>query len=37
VVVLDRGRVVESGSHRELLERDEGLYRYLHHLQLASS
>ncbi|NEZ03897.1 lipid A export permease/ATP-binding protein MsbA [Wenzhouxiangella sp. XN201] len=36
VVVLDHGRVVESGSHAELLERDDGLYRYLHKLQLAS-
>ncbi|WP_376696005.1 lipid A export permease/ATP-binding protein MsbA [Wenzhouxiangella sp. EGI_FJ10305] len=35
VVVLDHGRVVESGSHAELLERDDGLYRYLHRLQLA--
>ncbi len=37
VVVLDRGRVVESGTHAELLEREDGLYRYLHRLQLASS
>jgi len=27
VVVLDRGRVVERGSHRELAERPDGLYR----------
>ncbi|NBD95925.1 MAG: lipid A export permease/ATP-binding protein MsbA [Gammaproteobacteria bacterium] len=37
VVVLDHGRVVESGSHAELLERDDGLYRYLHRLQLAGA
>ncbi|WP_376690999.1 lipid A export permease/ATP-binding protein MsbA [Wenzhouxiangella sp. EGI_FJ10409] len=37
VVVLDQGRVVESGSHAELLERDDGLYRYLHRLQLAGA
>jgi len=37
VVVLDHGRVVESGSHSELLERDDGLYRYLHRLQLAGA
>jgi subfamily B ATP-binding cassette protein MsbA len=36
VVVLDHGRAVESGSHAELLDRDDGLYRYLHRLQLAS-
>lgn len=35
VVVLDRGRIVEQGTHAELLEREEGLYQYLHHLQLA--
>ena len=37
VVVLDQGRTVESGSHAELLERDDGLYRYLHRLQLAGA
>ncbi|RFF28235.1 MULTISPECIES: lipid A export permease/ATP-binding protein MsbA [unclassified Wenzhouxiangella] len=37
VVVLDHGREVESGSHAELLERDDGLYRYLHRLQLAGA
>ncbi len=36
VVVLDRGKVVETGTHTELLERDEGLYQYLHRLQLAN-
>lgn len=37
VVVLDHGRAVESGSHAKLLERDDGLYRYLHRLQLAGA
>ncbi|HLR87970.1 MAG TPA: lipid A export permease/ATP-binding protein MsbA [Wenzhouxiangella sp.] len=37
VVVLDRGQVKEAGTHAELLERDKGLYRYLHRLQLASA
>jgi ATP-binding cassette, subfamily B, bacterial MsbA len=37
VVVLDQGRVVESGTHQELVERDDGLYQYLHRLQLAGS
>jgi ABC-type multidrug transport system fused ATPase/permease subunit len=27
VVVLDRGRMIERGSHHELVERPEGLYR----------
>jgi len=32
IVVLDRGRVVEEGTHRELLTR-QGLYRRLHDMQ----
>ena len=36
VVVLDHGRLVESGSHTELLARG-GLYAHLHTLQLGSS
>lgn len=35
VVVLDQGKVVERGTHQELLDRDDGLYQYLHRLQLA--
>ncbi len=34
VVVLDQGIIVESGTHAELLARPEGLYHYLHRLQL---
>ncbi|MFU8830794.1 MAG: lipid A export permease/ATP-binding protein MsbA [Wenzhouxiangella sp.] len=34
VVVLDQGHIVESGTHAELLARPEGLYHYLHRLQL---
>ncbi|WP_374672915.1 ATP-binding cassette domain-containing protein [Ideonella sp.] len=33
IVVMDRGRIVESGRHQELLERD-GLYAQLWNLQL---
>ncbi|RYF43528.1 MAG: lipid A export permease/ATP-binding protein MsbA [Comamonadaceae bacterium] len=36
VVVLDQGRVAESGSHTELLARG-GLYAHLHALQLGAS
>ena len=34
IVVLDKGRIVETGTHRALLERD-GFYAKLHRLQLA--
>ena len=36
VLILDRGRLVESGGHSELYERG-GLYRTIHDLQLAPS
>jgi subfamily B ATP-binding cassette protein MsbA len=32
IVVLDRGRIIEEGTHRELLTR-QGLYRRLHDMQ----
>jgi ABC-type multidrug transport system fused ATPase/permease subunit len=36
ILVLDRGRIIESGSHRELLEMEGGLYRNLLELQMES-
>ncbi len=33
IVVLEKGRVIESGTHDELLQIDQGLYRYLSGLQ----
>lgn len=34
IIVLEKGKVVESGSHAELMSNEEGLYRYLSQLQL---
>ena len=35
IVVLDEGRVIETGNHAQLLERD-GLYAQLHRMQFAA-
>ncbi|MBS7563084.1 ATP-binding cassette domain-containing protein [Mucilaginibacter sp. Bleaf8] len=37
IVVLEKGRIVESGTHEELITHEQGLYRYLSHLQFESS
>jgi ABC-type multidrug transport system fused ATPase/permease subunit len=36
IVVLDKGRVVETGTHNELLEVEDGIYRNLSSLQFAN-
>ena len=36
IIVLEKGKVVESGNHSELMKNKEGLYRYLSQLQLES-
>ncbi|MGZ3765137.1 MAG: ABC transporter ATP-binding protein [Mucilaginibacter sp.] len=33
IIVLEKGKIIESGSHDELLGNKEGLYRYLSQLQ----
>ncbi len=33
IIVMDRGRIVERGTHEELLKTVDGLYRQLHHKQ----
>jgi subfamily B ATP-binding cassette protein HlyB/CyaB len=35
IIVLDRGQIVESGSHAELLQHEAGHYSRLHRLQQA--
>jgi len=35
IVVLDHGRIVETGTHQELLERD-GVYRHMVYLQMGT-
>ena len=34
IIVLENGKVIESGKHSELMKNEEGLYRYLSQLQL---
>lgn len=34
LIVVERGRVVERGSHRELLDKHDGVYHRLYNLQL---
>ena len=34
IVVIEKGVVLESGSHDELMKNNEGLYRYLTQLQI---
>jgi subfamily B ATP-binding cassette protein MsbA len=36
ILVLDKGRIVEQGTHAELMER-RGLYYYLYTLRLVES
>lgn len=33
IIVLDKGQIIEQGSHAELLQRPDGHYAYLHRLQ----
>jgi subfamily B ATP-binding cassette protein MsbA len=37
IVVLDDGRIVEVGTHEELLENESGLYKKLHSLQFSDN
>lgn len=33
IIVMDKGQIVEQGSHQELLARQNGLYAHLHQMQ----
>ena len=33
IIVLEKGEIIESGSHQELIGNEQGLYRYLSQLQ----
>ena len=33
IIVMEKGKLIESGTHKELMENEEGLYRYLSGLQ----
>lgn len=33
IIAMDRGEIVEEGSHDELILKEQGFYRYLHQLQ----
>jgi subfamily B ATP-binding cassette protein MsbA len=37
ILVVDEGRIVESGSHEMLIHRPRGIYRKLHDLQFPES
>mgnify|MGYP001796058604 CR=1 FL=1 len=37
IIVIDKGHVVESGSHHELMEVEQGLYRSLSLLQMSDN
>jgi len=37
IIVLEKGEIIESGSHQELIGNEQGLYRYLSQLQFETS
>jgi len=37
IIVLEKGVIIESGNHQELINNEQGLYRYLSTLQFEMS
>ncbi len=37
ILVLDKGRIAESGTHAQLMERENGIYRRIYDVQLAGA
>ena len=37
IVVMERGQIIEQGTHDELLVYPQGTYAYLHQLQLGAA
>jgi len=37
IIVLEKGKIIESGSHQELMVNEQGLYRYLSNLQFETT
>ena len=37
IIVLEKGKIIESGSHQELMVNEQGLYRYLSTLQFETT
>jgi len=33
IIVMEKGKIIESGTHKELIKSDQGLYKYLSNLQ----
>ena len=33
ILVMDKGQIIESGNHQELMQHDGGMYRHLYNLQ----
>jgi ABC-type multidrug transport system fused ATPase/permease subunit len=37
IIVLEKGNIIETGNHQELIANEQGLYRYLSQLQFETA